>query len=96
MADKVAGSFAPVEINNMQPDHFDLKSSSIRQDKQLDQRKDKDDPDHDLVAEQLYKFFSYDECNCPHSYSSLILKFLTLNPMKTAVISIMIRVSFQI
>jgi hypothetical protein len=50
----------------MQPDHLDLEGGCVGQDKQLHHREDKDDPYHDLVAEQLDEFFIQDEYQGPH------------------------------
>ena len=66
MPDQVAGCFASVLVNDMDPDHFNLESSSIRKNQHLDDGQGKDDPDHDLVAEELDEFFAYDESNGAH------------------------------
>jgi hypothetical protein len=71
MPDQVPAGLAPVEIHHMQPDHLDLESGRIGQYQQLHQWHDEDDPDHDFVAEELDKFFSYDEEQCSHIRQAL-------------------------
>jgi len=71
MADEVAGSLAPVQVNDMDPDGLYFKSGGVCQDKQLQNWHDKDDPDHDLVPEELDELFSNDAGNGSHDQPSL-------------------------